>query len=124
MYNAYTSTSNPGSKGTTRLHMDMSDAVNIMTYAASTITGEPGYAAWDLFRSQDSDKLRQFLRKRFKGAFQNDPIHAQQFYLDEQLRRELWETAGVKSFRIYQRPGQAVFIPAGCAHQVTVIGTH
>ncbi|KAF4602128.1 hypothetical protein EYR40_005332 [Pleurotus pulmonarius] len=118
MYNAYTSTSNPGSKGTTRLHMDMSDAVNIMTYAAPTITGEPGYAAWDLFRSQDSDKLRQFLRKRFKGAFQNDPIHAQQFYLDEQLRRELWETAGVKSFRIYQRPGQAVFIPAGCAHQV------
>ncbi|KAF4574934.1 hypothetical protein EYR36_006286 [Pleurotus pulmonarius] len=118
MYNAYTSTSNPGSKGTTRLHMDMSDAVNIMTYAAPTITGEPGYAAWDLFRSQDSDKLRQFLRKRFKGAFQNDPIHAQQFYLDEQLRRELWDTARVKSFRIYQRPGQAVFIPAGCAHQV------
>ena len=24
----------------------------------------------------------------------------------------------IGSFRIYQRPGEAVFIPAGCAHQV------
>lgn len=24
----------------------------------------------------------------------------------------------MRSFRVHQRPGQAVFIPAGCAHQV------
>ncbi|KAG0666858.1 hypothetical protein C6P46_003568 [Rhodotorula mucilaginosa] len=48
----------------------------------------------------------------------DDPIHAQRFYLDAALRRSLFEKKGVRSFRVLQRPGQAVFIPAGCAHQV------
>jgi lysine-specific demethylase 3 len=34
------------------------------------------------------------------------------------LRQVLYEETGVKSYRIYQRPGDGVFIPAGCAHQV------
>ncbi|KAG8927620.1 hypothetical protein FRC01_007166 [Tulasnella sp. 417] len=40
------------------------------------------------------------------------------YYLDSDLRKELFEREGVKSWRIYQKPGEAVFIPAGCAHQV------
>ena len=118
MYNAMASHEAPGSKGSTRLHMDMADAVNIMTYASPCPDGSPGCAAWDLFRAEDSDKLRKFLRKRFQGAFQHDPIHSQQVYFDSAARRELFKDYGVKSHRIYQRPGEAVFIPAGCAHQV------
>jgi lysine-specific demethylase 3 len=118
MYNAMASSEAPGSKGSTRLHMDMADAVNIMTYAADAPDGSPGCAAWDLFRAEDSDKLRKFLRKRFQGVFQHDPIHSQQVYLDSAARRELLKDYGVKSHRVYQRPGEAVFIPAGCAHQV------
>lgn len=34
------------------------------------------------------------------------------------MRKQLYKSTGVKSFRIHQRPNQAVFIPAGCAHQV------
>ncbi|KAF8898128.1 hypothetical protein CPB84DRAFT_1780900 [Gymnopilus junonius] len=48
----------------------------------------------------------------------HDPIHGQQFYLDVELRKALFEEYGVKSYRVYQRPGDGVFIPAGCAHQV------
>lgn len=118
MYNAFASKDEPGSKGSTRLHMDMADAVNIMQYAEKTPDGAPGSAAWDIFRAEDSLKIRQFLKKHFKGQYQNDPIHAQSFYLDVELRKKLFEEYGVKSFRIYQRPGEAVFIPAGCAHQV------
>jgi lysine-specific demethylase 3 len=136
--------------------MDMADALNIMTYAAPCADGSPGCAAWDLFRAQDSEKIRAFLREKFTPANAipngtnanaangngnananangqkgktvtvrtnewsgiNDPIHGQQFYLDEELRGELFQRAGVMSFRVYQRPGEAVFIPAGCAHQV------
>lgn len=146
------STQTPGSKGSTRLHMDMADALNIMTYAAPCADGSPGCAAWDLFRAQDSEKIRAFLREKFtpvntnangagpgsdgntggasvngqKGktgrgsewSGTNDPIHGQQFYLDEDLRAELFNRVGVMSYRVYQRPGEAVFIPAGCAHQV------
>ncbi|CAL1701506.1 unnamed protein product [Somion occarium] len=120
MYNAMASYESQGSKGTTRLHMDMADAVNIMLYASPTPDGRPGSAAWDLYRSEDSSKLRKFLRKKFKGQYQHDPIHSQQFYLDANLRRELFNDYGVKSHRVYQKPGEAVFIPAGCAHQVLV----
>lgn len=120
MYNSMASTQKSGSKGSTRLHMDMADALNIMTYASPCPDGTPGCAAWDLFRAEDSDRLRSFLRKRFGGGPVQDPIHAQQHYLDEVLRKELYDDWGVKSYRVYQRPGEAVFIPAGCAHQVCV----
>jgi len=118
MYNAMASSLEEGSKGSTRLHMDMADALNVMTFASQCPDGSPGYAAWDLFRAEDSDKLRTFLKKRIQGIGVQDPIHSQQIYLDEVLRKELYDTTGVKSYRVYQRPGEAIFIPAGCAHQV------
>ncbi len=119
MYNAMASSEMQGSKGSTQLHMDMADAVNIMLYAASTPDGRQGSAAWDLFKAEDSMKLRKFLGQKFKGQFEDDPIHSQQFYLDAQLRQELFKEFNVMSYRIYQKPGDAVFIPAGCAHQVS-----
>ncbi|TBU31981.1 Clavaminate synthase-like protein [Dichomitus squalens] len=118
MYNAMASFESQGSKGSTRLHMDMADAINIMAYASPTPDGRPGCAAWDIFRAEDTPKLRKFLRKKFKGQYQHDPIHSQQFYLDSTLRQELYKDYGVHSHRIYQRPGEAVLVPAGCAHQV------
>lgn len=99
--------------------MDMADALNVMTYAAPCPDGSPGCAAWDLFRAQDSDRLRTFLKQKFGVGPLHDPIHGQQFYLDEDLRLELWCNQGIKSYRVYQRPGDAIFIPAGCAHQVS-----
>ncbi|KAJ6627360.1 hypothetical protein B0H10DRAFT_1779740 [Mycena sp. CBHHK59/15] len=119
MYNANANQETSGNKGSTRLHMDMADALNIMIYAAPDPDGQEGCAAWDLFRAQDSDKIRKFLREKFKSKIKTqDPIHSQQVYLDDDLRRQLWQEYGVLSYRLYQRPGEAVFIPAGCAHQV------
>ena len=99
--------------------MDMADAVNIMLYAAPRRDGSPGSAVWDIYRAEDADKLRTFLAAHFPDQFYNDPIHSQMFYLDADLRKKLFEEQGVTSWRIYQRPGDAVFIPAGCAHQVS-----
>lgn len=122
MYNAMAAFQTVGGKGSTRLHMDMSDALNIMTFASSTPDGNPGTAAWDLFRAEDSTKLRHFLKKKFRSNLPlHDPIHSQQFYLDTKSLAELWKDYGVKSFRIYQKPGEAIFIPAGCAHQVSLV---
>nr|GAT46123.1 clavaminate synthase-like protein [Mycena chlorophos] len=108
-------------KGSTRLHMDMADALNILTYAAPDPDGKPGCAAWDLFRAEDSDKLRAFLNAKMTPAEIAqcmDPIHNQQFYINDNMRRELFVEYGVRSYRVYQQTGEAIFIPAGCAHQV------
>lgn len=66
---------------------------------------QPGCAVWDLFRAEDADKIRQFLKEKYGGkvAF-TDPIHSQIFYLDADLRRELADQYGVVSFRVYQYP--------------------
>lgn len=134
MYNSMASSQEAGSQGSTRLHMDMADAFNVMLYASDCADGSAGYAVWDLFHAEDSYKIRDFLRKKFISGSNpqetqaisqliayHDPIHIQRFYLDVELRRQLWEEYGVKSFRIYQRPGEGVFIPAGCAHQVCCV---
>ncbi|KAH9072972.1 hypothetical protein EDB83DRAFT_2360192 [Lactarius deliciosus] len=118
MYNAFATQDNEGSKGSTRLHMDMADAVNVMVHAEPCADGSPGGARWDLYRAEDAPAIRQFLSERFKLANGLDPIHSQQFYLDERLRAELYTKTGVRSHRVFQRQGEAVFIPAGCAHQV------
>ncbi|KAN0061482.1 hypothetical protein ACQY0O_006329 [Thecaphora frezii] len=126
MYNAWPSSEAPGGKGTTRLHMDMADAVNIMLYAEPPKEADlpeehkPGVAAWDIFRAEDADKVRQFLREELdpRSEFKDDPIHIQRYFIDAELRVKLFRRYGVRGWRIYQRIGEAVFIPAGCAHQV------
>ncbi|KAI0314183.1 hypothetical protein OF83DRAFT_1138062 [Amylostereum chailletii] len=118
MYNAQATFETAGSHGSTRLHMDMADAVNMMVYAERGPDGRAGCAAWDLFRAEDADEIRKYLRSKFGVPNTVDPIHAQHYYLDADMRKELFEKHGAQSFRVYQFPGQAVFIPAGCAHQV------
>ncbi|KAI5823553.1 hypothetical protein K523DRAFT_357552 [Schizophyllum commune Tattone D] len=119
MYNAQASSTREGSKGSTRLHMDMADALNIMTYAAPTADENiPAGAAWDIFRPEDSATIRDFMRRALHRT-NTDPIHSQHYYLDDKLRHELFAATGVRAFHFQQRPGEAVVIPAGCAHQVS-----
>lgn len=100
--------------------MDMADAINIMLYASKKKNGDDGYAAWNIYHVEDAQKIREFLREKNPSLNDEtfDPIHSQQYFLDTALRKELYDTKGVRSWRIEQRPGEAVFIPAGCAHQV------
>jgi len=124
MYNAFEGKETAGGQGSyvhlfflgialmssTRLHMDVADAINIMLYASARTDSQPGCAVWDLFKAEDADTIRQFLKDKFGGkvAF-TDPIHSQVFYLDSELRKELEEKYGVVSFRVYQYPVRPCF---------------
>lgn len=152
MYNAYGSALYP-KKGTTNLHLDISDAVNIMVYVGVPYDDEitqqheasqiaitkggceyltrariarkdiiPG-ALWHIFHAKDADKIRDFLKretlqKGFRLEADHDPIHDQNWYLDENLRKKLFQEYGVEGYPIVQCLGDAVFIPAGAPHQV------
>jgi [histone H3]-dimethyl-L-lysine9 demethylase len=98
--------------------------VNIMTFAlpneASINRG--GAAVWDIFPADATDTIRTFLRESVDPNI-DDPVLRQAFYISTPLLEKLREEYHVVPWRIYQNPGDAVFIPAGCAHQVQIIGT-
>uniref|UniRef100_A0A671N5G4 Lysine-specific demethylase n=1 Tax=Sinocyclocheilus anshuiensis TaxID=1608454 RepID=A0A671N5G4_9TELE len=160
MYNAYGLISTEDRKvGTTNLHLDVSDAVNVMVYVGipegdgdhenkadragfkevmktieegdvDDVTKRRVYEAkekpgalWHIYAAKDAEKIRELLRKVGEEQGQenppdHDPIHDQSWYLDQTLRRRLYEEYGVQGWSIVQFLGDAVFIPAGAPHQV------
>ncbi|KAJ1923106.1 hypothetical protein LPJ71_000961, partial [Coemansia sp. S17] len=159
MYCAYGSSDGEGGVGTTNLHCDMADAVNIMAYAPPEFLRERGIevpgiwtrsddspstttttvaantdapaaaAVWDIYPPEAMSDLRKFIGKSVGKAYSaecsgpaaaklGDPIHNQETFLTLPMRRRFFERYSHSCYRIYQIPGDAVFVPAGCAHQV------
>ncbi|KAH9779972.1 JmjC domain-containing protein [Citrus sinensis] len=86
-----------------------------------------GGAVWDIFRRQDVPKLIEYLQKHQK-EFRHinnlpvtsviHPIHDQTLFLSERHKKQLKEEFNVEPWTFEQHLGEAVFIPAGCPHQV------
>lgn len=148
----------------TKLHCDLSDAVNVLTHTAEAerppeqqkiITdlmkeyeaedspkghsetnmklersdGNYGHggAVWDVFRRQDVPKLTEYLKQHWRefrhvknSPLTNlvHPIHDQTIYLNEKHKKQLKEEYNIEPWTFEQYLGEAVFIPAGCPHQV------
>ncbi|KAG1327065.1 lysine-specific demethylase JMJ25 [Cocos nucifera] len=156
----------------TKLHCDMSDAVNVLMHTAEVVLSKEqksaikalkkkhrdqdereqekggergdfvclpevmaesdqpirkGGALWDIFRREDVPALQAYLRKHSK-EFRHiycspveqvfNPVHDETFYLTIEHKRKLKEEFEIEPWTFVQRLGEAVFIPAGCPHQV------
>ncbi|KAJ3551840.1 hypothetical protein NM688_g4478 [Phlebia brevispora] len=106
---------NPIREGSTRLHLDMSGAVNIMV---EDLAGRG--ALWIIFAPEDTDKIRHYLCQKYQlNTADACPIHLQKYYLQNSDIRALYAQEQVIPYIFTQKKGQAICIPAGCAHQVS-----
>ena len=112
----YIATRDTDQCGSTPLHVDATCAVNILAYSHSDGSGNSG-ARWLIFRREDIAELREYLQGAQRRPT-DDPIHTRSVFVTNDMLQEL-ANRGVIPYRIHQRPGEAVFIPAGCAHQVS-----
>ncbi len=116
----YVATRDLYNQGSTPLHIYVTSAVNLLAHVQPDDVEERNEvgAVWDIFRAADTPQIRVYLRR--KGHLSLDPIHAQDTYLTESMLSKL-TLERVKPFRIFQASGEAIFIPAGCPHQVDLV---
>jgi [histone H3]-dimethyl-L-lysine9 demethylase len=86
-----------------------------------TSAARGGAAVWDIFPADATDTIRQFLRESTNHGI-DDPVLRQKFYISTPKLQKLREQYNIIPWRIYQNSGDAIFIPAGCAHQVPHLG--
>jgi JmjC domain, hydroxylase len=116
VYFALAAKEDDGHHGSTRLHCDLTDAINVCVFAARQSDGSPGGARWHIFSPDDTMQLRKVLPAHDDHE---DPVLAQNTYLSPSALHELELQHGIKAATFIQHEGDAVFIPAGCAHQVS-----
>ena len=131
-------------RGTTPIHLDMSDAVNVLVYvegaagdaaAAEAVVsgrrvGPSDGAVWHIFSQAESRALPAAVAKlvgpsgkrpaavQRVGAEVGSMLFDGSIYLDDELLELLAQQAGLVPFVVVQAVGDAVVVPAGCAHQV------
>ena len=93
-----------------------------MTFASpnEVSTARGGAAVWDIFPADATESIKAFLRESTSGQI-DDPVLRQTIYISTPQLQALREEYHIIPWRIYQNPGDAVFIPAGCAHQVLYV---
>lgn len=110
MYLAHSSLRNGTHIGSTRLHKDVTAAYNLSL---------EGSALWAIWPSWSSDMLCEFIFERgLAKRSEGNPIHQQRTYLSREDIEAFTLQYQVRPFVFRQEPGQMVFIPSNCPHQV------
>jgi hypothetical protein len=81
MYIVYKTRPDNNHHGLTKLHMDITDTVNLMLWAADSSDGKAGYALWHIFPASASSILCKFLMEEQGAMGSGDLIHSQAVYL-------------------------------------------
>ncbi|KAF9462616.1 hypothetical protein BDZ94DRAFT_1366125 [Collybia nuda] len=90
--------------GSTRLHLDLSDAVNILVHEGQSSTGESG-ALWHIFSQEDTVLLGELFKNHYSYSGTGNPIHQHTIYLTSSDLDTLKETHSITPYEIIQHYG-------------------
>jgi lysine-specific demethylase 3 len=94
MYHALQSVQDDRHHGSTKLHKDLTDAVNIMLWASTLAGGVPGSALWHIFPASVSHLICKFLREQGFVVL-GDLIHSQRVYFTPAMLELLFKQYGI-----------------------------
>ena len=115
---AYLATADIFNKGSTKLHKDMTSAINVMP-VSSAGPGRGG-AQWIIVPLDQVARLTEFLlarRKELRLVAGENPILDQRVFITADMLHDI-RGCGIKVFSFTQCQNEAVYIPAGLPHQV------
>jgi hypothetical protein len=102
----------------------MYDSFNCMTWAQS-VDKKVGCATWDIFLPRNLSALRRYMLKFCDNkAADEDVFRVACRRLTDADLMELRQQHHVAPIRVYQKPGDAILIPAGCAYQLACSASH
>ena len=135
--------------GTSNMHVEMADVVSVLAHVEGIGSGlfddesthyfgetiEPTHGAiWHIFSQADTRALEGVLPRLVRDLGNREgseemlnsckPLLDSVVYLDETLLRHVQQLAGVTPHVVLQKVGDAVLVPAGCAHQVRHLHDH
>lgn len=76
-------------------------------------------AEWTIYPRRQAATVLDYLRRRCPAD--SDPMCTRSLFITKDLENQISEATGVRPFVFIQRVGEAVFIPAGCPHQVSCL---
>lgn len=108
--------------GTTFVHMDKSGAVNVMLHSQPTGEGQVLGAHWDIWPPTSIFSLSKALEplSSDEDCRLAQPIISERHYVSQKASEVAFQNSGVSGWYTTQLPGEAVIIPPGCPHQVSV----
>jgi hypothetical protein len=95
----------------------------MMTFGEASSTGG-GAAEWFIWHQDAIPAIHHALNKRMApGGHVEDLGDAEyilnaNYWIDSEMRGEIFHACGIAPWRVHQRPGDAVFIPPRSPHQV------
>jgi hypothetical protein len=109
--------------GTTKVHMDKAGAINLMFYSKPDHNGKVLGARWDIWPSSSIFALSKALDRSASDSCcrLGQAIVSETNYISPDVGKTAFLTSGVRGWHAVQLPGEAVVIPPGCPHQVSLL---
>jgi hypothetical protein len=113
-------------RGTTHVHMDKAGAVNVMLYGKPDQNGKVLGAHWDIWPSSSIFSLSKALDSSAsdQSCCLGQAIISETHYISPKESRDAFMSSGIRGWHTIQLPGEAVIIPPGCPHQVSIVSMH